>query len=400
MVAIDTVLQTLRSRLQGESIDDSAMTTAMVGYTREGLLFEKDFFTTKLCELTAAQQQMVDAIVAAVAVSPPQSLRFKSAPLTIKQFLDELHALKPDNAAINLQLTLINQRQQGLRRKWWLLGAVSSLMLCIPVSVLVQIMPFMDALLGILSLIPVFGAAFTVGLAGYSVYQFLRNPHISFAQRFFDNTFFLLSKALQLVGYSLLIAGMLSSSYLVAGLFVGAELVLLAKEAINLFDLYQKKQHLQAKDLDQKPLLIRAEHDFSKERNKIVIDILVSLALAATIGVMCFFTGGMIIPVACLVAIGVIYVSQHYAKQYNEKVMDKQLQKDFANFDLEYTNTVQNAPDLTLAAEHTGVPDTPKLKQTGVISALSREKRANKTLPPLTEELSGSANIPRPPRQH
>lgn len=322
--------------------DDSLLQDSMAQYSYLTGQFNKDFHKTLITDPTICDY--IPQILDCLEITKPQSLRFQHASITVKEFFEELETLKPDDPSVQFIRSLLRKQVNVYRKTLLYGGIVGVLGISLPIGLVSQVLPLMSLVLVTVAYIPVISLIYTAGVAAYSFYQFEMDKKTTFGRRLYENVLFLASRFLQVLAYSFLIAGILTGSPVIGIFFCLAEFLILQKEVMALYRLHQaQKKQLQNPDLTPHEQA-RMKLDFQNEKNKVLINLAVAVAFVAIVGVMCFLTGGLIVPVASIVAIGVILLTRRTALEYNKIHMKHQLNEEFLNIESSMSEDMEHSP--------------------------------------------------------
>ena len=339
MESLIETLTCLNTNLAGKA--NGALSERMHYYDNHMLRFKHDFYTVTI----DSDPQIIDlvkSILKHLNIPAHQWDRYLGAPLTVYDFLIELHEHNgKKHHKINEMIELIDE-QVSVRVKKVVYGGL------ILLAIAEGSLPFLSSLGGFTVLhgliaaalfAPVVGTIYTLAVAGYSIYKNFQNTKASFLQRM-QNSFFLLAHAaLKFAGYGILIAAATTSSPVVAILFTAAATIAVLREVASLVRMViqdKRKEPIHANaSLSVRQHHARHDLEYIKRRNELLINIATAVISVGIVALWSFVPGGIFVVVGAIAAIGVLFIAEQLAHKYNKRVMKKRLQAEFEALELE-----------------------------------------------------------------
>lgn len=349
MNGLIATLTTLESYLVHPEMMD-ALAVEMEKYHSDREAFNRDFFIITLDRLP---QDSVEAILETVGIPKNQHGRYIDQKISVYQFLTELETSTGDTrlARINALIDEHNKTRWKAIAVWIALLSTMS------------IVPFwlygftaIEQFLTAASVVAASGLAYSVAIALYTLYEYspAEGTENTWYQLFKDNFFALSNSALVVSGWALILTAS-ASNPVISILFIAGEFVLILKEVVALAYIaaYQNNPTIQPTDmLDEKQKKVRESADFEKRKHDVYVNLAAAILMTVIIAAWCFIPGGFIVPVVCMIGIGLVKATTQWAIWQNEARMKEQVQTQFTTIETAELNDnlaeqfVTNEPGL------------------------------------------------------
>lgn len=237
-------------------------------------------------------------------ISERQQKRFHDAPITVRDFLNELACLTEDKEDIHKKISKFGSL---IDQKYYLdrlcIGGSIFLVGTLGISTLSKHFNWSD-LLNIIStslFFPVLGFVYTLIGSAYQLYQNIdKSQH--FWRNFTENLFLLTSTSLNIVAYILIMSTATVFSPHISGLFITAACIDALKEIVTLIRFLREHKD-KAQDTTSEHLQVRSSVEFSKHRNRLILDIGFSLMMVGIICCWNLMPAGLLLSIAAASAI-------------------------------------------------------------------------------------------------
>lgn len=366
-------------------------------YATNREIFNRDFYTITLDthpDVNILASQILDTLN----IDPLKRSRYLGMPMTVYAFLNELNELpEHKNAQLNQFIQLIDQHNST---QWK--GIVWGTILGSAIGLFPFFMYGLSAIqqfLTVASVIPAGGLAYAVGMGVYTLNDYNSSKKVSYYQLFKDNFFSMANAALSVTAWSLLFTAIATTS-IVSVLFVLADVALVIKEFVSLSAFFNKNKDVTQFNLslNEQHLLIREQVDFEQRRQAAWVHFTAAVVLTIIIAAWCFVPGGIFVPAACMLGMGIVYAVKHYKIRENEANMKALLDKKFSAVESAAHHTCDliaqhNEPVCKPEPVKTQLNVFPKQDMTTPSNVLSKIGMFNHKAPIDTIEQTHDANV-------
>lgn len=182
------------------------------------------------------------------------------------------------------------------------------------------------------NILPILGVFFSIGLLATNLYLNHLNDRRPAYKIYRDDAFILTNSLLNITGKIVLILTPFTYPIAASVLFLLATVIELIKESWYLYELdfdYQQKEFL---DNTQSIILhqqfARIEHDYYKQRNKLIINLLGAILLLGVLIACHFVPFGLTLTLLTTASIGIIYLIKLAALKINDHISNDNLQSE------------------------------------------------------------------------
>ncbi|MCP0913005.1 MULTISPECIES: hypothetical protein [Legionella] len=339
----------------------------------------KEFLTTGI-NSNVEIKNAAERVLSSLGVSRLYWGRFLNTPIKVYDFLVELSELiedHPQNAAIQELLYRVDEGDIGKKIKIGTGVVLAVLGFSALSPFLLSGFTAIQQLLIMGVFFPSAGILYTLASGSYLFFQSLFNPKLSARDFFQDNFFLFVSSVVNIAAYGIVIGTAATLSPVTSFLFILSSLIRVLKEIVSAVQFLREwKKNNDISEMD--PLAsqqqgIRLAYEYTKHRNKIIINLVTAIAATGVVATWCFIPAGILPGLLGLMALGLVYLASSVAQTLQENLMRDKLEQQFTTLESQFPE-----PNLEheLKDEAVDLPHLQEFKPT--IPGIIHANKANK----------------------
>ena len=308
-------------------------------YDNNWALLHHDFYTCTIDKLPDVINLQIADILNSLHVPLEKQGRYLNQPITLFDFLVEVHDLIPAPDELDAHDPLGDYiariKEQNATRWGRIILWSVFLSACSVVPFFVYGLTAIEQFLTTTAVVSAAGLGYTLAMGIYTFYQYQdpeENPQqdISYYRMFRDNFFALANTLVLSVAWSLMLTAA-ASTPVISVLFVVGEFMFVAKELVSLgfIYLFDKPGIEPGANLIDQQKQAREISNFKTRRHEVWVNLAAAIFLTVIIAAWCFIPGGFILAAVCSLAIVAVHLTKKYAADQNKQRMQDLLCSEF-----------------------------------------------------------------------
>lgn len=298
--------------------------------------FYHDFHRITLDELPQTSEELLQSILIASGVPRQQHGRYLHQKITVYEWLSELNAMDVRDDERHQALSEIIRSINRINQIRWkaLIAWILSLSACSVLPIWIYgLFTVIESFVTASSVVAAGGLGYSIAVLLYTLYQHHYSeatPGDTWLTWLQNNGFALTNTAFVASAWTLLLTAT-ASNPIISALFVAGEMVHVIKEIATLVHIVYFKQISTPDDNDKlgQQQYVRALADFERRKHDAIVQLAAAVLMTLVIAAWCFIPGGFVVPLVCIIAIGLIKGTTWWATSQNKATAATQIAEQF-----------------------------------------------------------------------